>query len=1017
MSAQHASLDAAAAERKARLAKLASLKRKQPGDDTPSSGEPAVYLSGRNYDVETKGAKLGFETVPSADVETVEKQAERIAQSTAEQAAKDEAEADKGIDLFKLQPKKPNWDLKRELAERMKPVEGRTQNAIARLERRAIAGDASRPDWGCDWATDDCPCAALAVLDHWDCRSVDVGSCDEKVIDGELKASVAAMNVPAASPSTNNLTDDKKAKAQSPEPSTRRKTMSNTKAPPSQAPSQASSHVPSHVPSHAPSHAPHTLAKQVPARAEFPVESTPNAVFVGQATVHGPADGPSSPVANGSKSGGSGDSGEDDQSHLSSSSTKQHSFETKSMASVTTFAMDEKESIRPDDSASVRAVDEEDAGSTLSRNGAFTAEPDVIMPSVRGTARTGMGAQVATAAVRRFHTLANPPRFGTLEEAGSDQPEESSTTSSIEPAEGRDVRRSLQGPLAPPATPDEKLLDALTSPKDRLSVLQLEQKLLEFISQPTVDHIDLPPQHSYARLLAHKLADYYGMVHVINEDGTSIRVFRATSVVSLPTSLETLAKSIPTGSSQSLGLTAYKIMRRAGLPRQFSAANSTAASSSAASKATSEAGHSEEGPTSPTEAGTPSRDRSKMTREEREAQYKAARERIFGNMDELAIGENNSTGENSASMSRSSSSSGKKKTRKQRTPKDDSFDSRSAFVPGYGGLHVQQTTAYQPHGHSDVAAPHQFEALPQAYGPQINYSSTPTQAYPGLEHQMQFPPAGACDHGQNAGCASPDGWSAMQSPPAGATFFNYPPHTSGYGPTMPSSMMHQISQPFSQQASGTTQQVPGWNNNNHANPMYQNGFQQPFSQQGPNVNWQTYHLAFSQQLMQAPGGVMQAPFGPNTRTPFMPQYVQPGQHNVDSTYARQSSLFNPQTKTFVPSSGAGRAGGRGNKKKHSPNSTNSESRQSSVGKSQASSTTSLYSSRHQDGLMFPGSARPSQDSLQQKYGKPANLPKKPPPSQLTGHIEAGSVQAVRRECGNPSVSSSNGSSSGDGKVE
>ncbi|RMZ85938.1 hypothetical protein DV737_g250, partial [Chaetothyriales sp. CBS 132003] len=143
MSAPHAGLDAAAAERKARLAKLASLKRKQPGDDTPSSGEPAVYVSGRNYDVAAKGPKLGFDTVPSANVETVEKQADRIAESTAEQAAKDEAEADKGIDLFKLQPKKPNWDLKRELAERMKPVEVRTQNAIARLEADGNDGGGS----------------------------------------------------------------------------------------------------------------------------------------------------------------------------------------------------------------------------------------------------------------------------------------------------------------------------------------------------------------------------------------------------------------------------------------------------------------------------------------------------------------------------------------------------------------------------------------------------------------------------------------------------------------------------------------------------------------------------------------------------------------------------------------------------------------------------------------------------------------------------------------------------------
>ncbi len=149
MSTTHASLDAAAVDRKARLAKLASLKRKQPGSDatqspskeddehsTPSATD--TYLSGRNYDVVTKNAKLGFENLPNSNVETLEEQAERIAASTAQQAALDEIEAEKGIDLFKLQPKKPNWDLKRELAEKMKILDVRTQNAIAKLVRERI---------------------------------------------------------------------------------------------------------------------------------------------------------------------------------------------------------------------------------------------------------------------------------------------------------------------------------------------------------------------------------------------------------------------------------------------------------------------------------------------------------------------------------------------------------------------------------------------------------------------------------------------------------------------------------------------------------------------------------------------------------------------------------------------------------------------------------------------------------------------------------------------------------------
>jgi coiled-coil domain-containing protein 12 len=156
MSATHTSLDAAAIDRKARLAKLAGIKRKQPGADAQvnslqespdESGEQGTssvvttdrYLSGRNYDTSTKNAKLGFESAPlGSEVETIEEQAERITAGTAEQAAKDEIEAEKGIDLFKLQPKKPNWDLKRDLDEKMKVLNVRTQNAIARLVRQRI---------------------------------------------------------------------------------------------------------------------------------------------------------------------------------------------------------------------------------------------------------------------------------------------------------------------------------------------------------------------------------------------------------------------------------------------------------------------------------------------------------------------------------------------------------------------------------------------------------------------------------------------------------------------------------------------------------------------------------------------------------------------------------------------------------------------------------------------------------------------------------------------------------------
>lgn len=153
MASNHTSLDAAANDRKARLAKLASLKRKRSEHDAPDP-EPTLnqaedqneersitsnYLSGRNYDIESQGPKLGFENNPAVNSVTLENQAEEIARSTAEKAAQDEqAAAESGLDLFKLQPRKPNWDLKRDLDEKMKVLNVRTKNAITRLVRERI---------------------------------------------------------------------------------------------------------------------------------------------------------------------------------------------------------------------------------------------------------------------------------------------------------------------------------------------------------------------------------------------------------------------------------------------------------------------------------------------------------------------------------------------------------------------------------------------------------------------------------------------------------------------------------------------------------------------------------------------------------------------------------------------------------------------------------------------------------------------------------------------------------------
>lgn len=157
----HQTLEAATQDRKLRLAKLKSLKRKQsdvagttllaPDDDfqrpsvrhksassrSPSPDVTATHLSGRNYDSTARGPRLGYETNPSAGQQTLELQATELAAKT-KAAAEEEEKADKPLDLFKLQPKKPNWDLKRDLQLRTEVLNVRTDNAIARIVRERV---------------------------------------------------------------------------------------------------------------------------------------------------------------------------------------------------------------------------------------------------------------------------------------------------------------------------------------------------------------------------------------------------------------------------------------------------------------------------------------------------------------------------------------------------------------------------------------------------------------------------------------------------------------------------------------------------------------------------------------------------------------------------------------------------------------------------------------------------------------------------------------------------------------
>lgn len=369
-------------------------------------------------------------------------------------------------------------------------------------------------------------------------------------------------------------------------------------------------------------------------------------------------------------------------------------------------------------------------------------------------------------------------------------------------------------------------------------------------------------------------------------------------------------------------------------------------------------------------------DKSKLSREEREAQYKAARERIFGDFQESVTSESASTGENSASLSRSSSSSGKRKARKHKTPKDDSFEARSAFTASYAPMHMQNMPAqYQPQ-YPEQAYPGSYQGHPGGYGANMNYGTTPTQSYPHFEPSMQY--NGAMGYGpSNTTQFNPaDTWSSIQSSSPNG-YYNYSASPPGYQQNV-SPVMPQMNNQFMQQPRSGMQQPQNWLNN-----QFQAPYHQPPGPAGSNVNnWSGYQptVALANATSYAYGQLPAQNYAANP--PYNAQQPVPG------SYSR--SLFNPQTRSFVPNNASSRNGGRNGKRKSIPSS--GPYRANTVGKPDLSGVAGFPTPRGFDkGLISSSSPMLKEDSLQQRYGAPAHLPKKPPPSQVLSSYDVENI--------------------------
>ncbi|KAI6022760.1 mRNA splicing factor [Pisolithus marmoratus] len=124
------SLQEALEARKARL--LALRKRKEEGATDDNRG--ALLLT-RNFDPETR--TLRKHALNGAITEdTLEKDVDGMAEKIIVQ---DEQQRAEELNVFNIAPKRPNWDLKREMEKKLAKLERKTQEAIHTLIRQRLA--------------------------------------------------------------------------------------------------------------------------------------------------------------------------------------------------------------------------------------------------------------------------------------------------------------------------------------------------------------------------------------------------------------------------------------------------------------------------------------------------------------------------------------------------------------------------------------------------------------------------------------------------------------------------------------------------------------------------------------------------------------------------------------------------------------------------------------------------------------------------------------------------------------
>ncbi|KAK9513710.1 hypothetical protein VZT92_027222 [Zoarces viviparus] len=130
-----------------RKERLKALRDKQLHGQGQGDGEPENKKASLEEATEGRHRELKLRNYTPEDKELKERQVPKAKPVSVEDKVKDQLEAAnpepiiEEVDLANLAPRKPDWDLKRDVAKKLEKLERRTQRAIAELIRDRLRGN------------------------------------------------------------------------------------------------------------------------------------------------------------------------------------------------------------------------------------------------------------------------------------------------------------------------------------------------------------------------------------------------------------------------------------------------------------------------------------------------------------------------------------------------------------------------------------------------------------------------------------------------------------------------------------------------------------------------------------------------------------------------------------------------------------------------------------------------------------------------------------------------------------